>query len=122
VPRRTDRPNKPHKDLPLFPSGNGLWAKKILGKLHYFGSWRDDPKGARAMERWLAEKDHLLAGRVPRGRKTGAAALRELVNGFLNAKLARRESGELSPYTPTRGTATTGSAGSSLRRSGAIDF
>jgi integrase len=98
-PRKQEQPKKPHKDFPLFPSGNGLWCKKILGKLHYFGSWRDDPKGVRAMERWLVEKDDLLGGLVPRGRKTGVATLSLLVNSFLNAKRARLESGELSLYT-----------------------
>src|ERR1700684_266368 len=90
-PRKQEQPNKPHKDFPLFPSGNGLWCKKVKGKLHYFGSWRDDPKGPRALERWLAEKDDLLADRVPRG-KTGVATLSLLVNSFLNAKRARVES------------------------------
>jgi hypothetical protein len=53
-PRKPDCPRKPHKDFPLPPSSNGKWCKKVLGKLRCFGSWRDDPKGARALERWLS--------------------------------------------------------------------
>ncbi|HZZ77241.1 MAG TPA: tyrosine-type recombinase/integrase [Gemmataceae bacterium] len=98
-PRKADPPKKPHKDFPLFPNGNGQWCKKVLGRPHYFGKWQDDPKGIRALDRWLAEKDDLLAGRVPRGRKTEAAVLHFLCNSFLNAKRALRDGGELSPYT-----------------------
>ncbi len=41
-------------------------AKKVKGKLVYFGKVSDDPKGILALEKWLNEKDDLLAGRTPR--------------------------------------------------------
>ena len=99
--KKQDRPGKPHKDFPLTPHVNGLWCKKILGKLHYFGSWKDDRRGELALQRWLAEKDELLAGRVPRSRAPGAATLVDLVDRFLKEKRDLLESGERSPHTLT---------------------
>jgi len=56
-------------EFPLFPQGSRRWAKKIRGKLHYFGKVADDPKGAAALKLWLEQKDDLLAGFTPRGKK-----------------------------------------------------
>ncbi len=87
------KPQKPRPDFPLFAHNNGLWAKKILGRLHYFGPWAD-PEAA--LRRYLNEKDDLHAGRTP-GPKVGGLTIRELVNQFLTSKQAALDAGEITP-------------------------
>jgi integrase len=94
-PTTTNKPAKPRPDFPLFPHAAGVWAKKIRGKLHYFGPW-DDPDGALA--KYEEQKDALHAGRAPRP-DPDALTVKEAANAFLNAKKALLESGELSPRT-----------------------
>jgi integrase len=89
-----DKPQKPRPDFPLFPHATGRWAKKVRGKLCYFGSVAKDPKGETALNTWLDQKDDLLAGRPPRVR-TDALAVRDLVNHFLTAKRHLLDSREL---------------------------
>jgi integrase len=85
------KPNKPRPDFPLFAHAAGVWAKKIRGKMHYFGPW-SDPDGA--LKKYLAEKDALHAGRKPREENEGVT-LKDLCNQFLNAKQSLVNSGEL---------------------------
>jgi integrase len=85
---------KPRPDFPLFPHATGRWAKKIRGKLVYFGKVTDDPKGDVALAKWLDQKDDLLAGRTPRVAGDGLT-IRDLCNRFLTSKKAKLESGEL---------------------------
>ena len=97
---RAAKPKKPRPDFPLTPHPCGLWCKKVRGKLHYFGSWTDDCKGEAALDRWLADKDDLLAGRVPRSRAAeDAPTLADLVVKFLETKGILRDGGEFSPHT-----------------------
>jgi integrase len=79
----------------LFPHAAGVWAKKIRGKLHYFGPW-NDPDGALA--KYLEQKDDLHSGRKPRPNTEGLT-MKELANAFLAEKQARVDTGELSPRT-----------------------
>src|SRR3954470_12809157 len=85
------KPNKPYPEFPLFPHATKRWAKKIRGRLHYFGPW-GDPDGALA--KYLAERDALHAGRKPREVSAGVT-VKDLANAFLNAKQALVDSGEL---------------------------
>jgi len=78
----SSRPKKPRPDFPLFPHATGRWAKKVRGKLRYFGKCADDPQGQAALSLWLDQRDDLLAGRAP-STDNDALTLRELVNQFL---------------------------------------
>jgi len=68
---KPNRAVKPRADFPLFPHQAGYWAKKVRGRLVYFGKVVDDPKGQAALDKWLEQKDDLLAGRVPRVKADG---------------------------------------------------
>jgi integrase len=89
------KPNKPSPDFPLFPHAAGVWAKKIRGKLHYFGPW-EDPQGA--LKKYEAEKEALHAGKKPRQESEGAT-IKDACNAFLNNKKALLDSGELTGRT-----------------------
>ncbi len=89
------KPAKPHEKFPLFAHQNGQWAKKIRGRLHYFGKWAD-PDAAEA--EYSRQKEDLHAGRSPRP-DTEALTLQDLANAFIHAKRAAMESGELSVRT-----------------------
>ena len=90
-----EKAKKPRPDFPLFPHGNGWWAKKIRRKLHYFGKVDDDPQGERALERWNAEKDDLLPGRTPQPPAAARCSVRDLANHFLTHKKGLVDSGEI---------------------------
>src|SRR5262245_7473777 len=89
------KPSKPYPDFPLFPHATGRWAKKIRGKLHYFGPMADPDS---ALTKYLDEKDALHAGRKPRVDPEGLT-VKGLVNAFLNHKQSLLDAEELSPRT-----------------------
>jgi integrase len=89
---------KPRPDFPLFVHQTGRWAKKIRQKLVYFGKVAGDEKGQAALERWLEQKDDLLAGRTPRVKADGLTVA-DLCNHFLTAKRHLTQTGELSTRT-----------------------
>lgn len=57
------KPAKPCPAFPLYAHAARYWAKKIRGKVHYFGLWAYPDA---ALDKYLAEKDALHAGRKPR--------------------------------------------------------
>lgn len=89
------KPRRP-KVCPLFAHATGRWAKKIRGRLVYFGRW-DDLDGA--LRRWAEQNDALLAGLPVESAKRSVLTVRELVNEFLNSRRLRIESGELAQRT-----------------------
>ena len=90
------KPQKPYPDFPLFPHATKRWAKKIKGRLHYFGRW-DDWKAA--LERFQYENDFLQAGKTPPPRNVDALTVGDLVNGFLENREAKVLSGEMAKRT-----------------------
>lgn len=76
-------------DCPLFQHANGQWAKKVLGKLHYFGKDLDE-----ALGRWADERDYLLAGK-PVKRNDTRPTLVELGNLYADKCKARILDGEM---------------------------
>src|SRR5262249_46282535 len=94
-PSTLTKPSKPYPDFPLFPHATGRWAKKIRGKMHYFGPW-EEPDGA--LKKYLEQRDDLHTGRKPR-LDSAAFSVKALVNAFLNHKQAMLDAGELSPRT-----------------------
>jgi integrase len=88
---KAKKPKKPNPDFPLFPHATGRWAKKIKGRMVYFGPW-DNPDAA--LEKYLKEKDALHAGRKPRDTTSGVT-IEDLCNLFLIAKEDMVKSGEL---------------------------
>lgn len=80
----------------MFCHASRQFAKKIRGKLHYFGTW-DDPQAA--LDRWLAEKDYLLAGKKPRTAAPSQLTVRRLCNLFLESRERKVATGELTQRT-----------------------
>ncbi len=89
------KPAKPYPDFPLFPHATKRWAKKIRGKMHYFGPW-DNPDGA--LTKYLEQRDDLHAGRTPRVQGEGLT-VRDLLNRFLTAKRHLVDAREIAPRT-----------------------
>jgi integrase len=83
---------KVKKNFPLTWHPAGQWCKRVNGKLFYFGKDSD-----KALQRWLAERDDLTAGRKPRDRKRGSYSLEEAVNLHLLHVREQVERGEKSP-------------------------
>ncbi|HWB11553.1 MAG TPA: hypothetical protein VG826_20145 [Pirellulales bacterium] len=81
----------------MFPHPSGKWAKKVRGKVYYFGRW-DSSDGQTKWEAALATYDakiaDIVAGRPPRTSGDGLV-LRDLVNRFLTTKKNLVDNNEL---------------------------
>jgi len=101
--RASNKARKPHPDFPLCRHQSGRWAKKIRQRFHYFGKVTDsgDHGAQAALERWLAVKDDLLAGRTPALKGEGTTVV-ELVNRYLTHKKALVVSGSSERRTRSR--------------------
>ncbi len=88
------RPDKPYPEFPLFAHPNGQWAKKILGRPWYFGTW-DRPDAA--LQLYFDQIDDIRAGRDP-NRQTqndGSINMADMLNTFLVAKRDQSQNGEI---------------------------
>ena len=95
APGFAGKPSKPYPNFPLYAHTTKRWAKKIRGKLHYFGPWAD-PEGA--LKKYLEQKDALHSGRKPREASEGVT-VKDLCNAYLNHKKALLDAGELAAPT-----------------------
>jgi len=91
------KPKKPYPEFPLFAHASKQWAKKIKGRMWYFGVW-DDP--AAAMERYTAQVHEIQAGRDPRKTRLHVSAadlsVYDMCNLYLARQQARIKTGEVS--------------------------
>ena len=85
---------KPYADFPLTPHPTGRWCKKIRGHLYYFGPIENHQA---ALDKYLAERDDLMAGRAPRPVNSGEVTMADLVNRFMDAKKNRMNAGKITP-------------------------
>lgn len=81
------------KTNPLFQHRNGQWAKKLHGKLVYFGTDQE-----AALQRWREEMDDLKAGRAP-ARKDTNPTLAQLGNVYFARCRNLVSTGELTQRT-----------------------
>ena len=91
------KPKKPYPEFPLFAHASGPWAKKIRGKIRYFGKWQD---WEAALNLYLDQRDDLYAGRIPRTRRVERVpTVADLLDQFLTDKQRLVDCGELAPRT-----------------------
>jgi integrase len=90
----TSKPAKPERPegSPLYWHASGRWAKKIRGRLHYFGRGSHDD----ALAEYNRQAADLHSGRLPRDASPNALTVYQLCAKFLTAKKDQRDNGELS--------------------------
>jgi hypothetical protein len=88
---------KPYAGFPHFPHASSRWAKKIKGKMEYFGSWADGSQNA--LDNYLAWRDDLYSGRRPSKYSSDRFSVRDLCNQFRTSRQSKRDAGELVQQT-----------------------
>ncbi len=91
------KPGKPYPDFPLFPHATKRWAKKIRGKMHYFGPWSD---WQGALKKYEQQAEEHRTGRELE-RERNALTVRGLVTRFLDSQRVKLAAGQLAPVTFT---------------------
>jgi integrase len=98
--KRKRKPPKPRRDFPLQAHANGSWAKRINGKLYYFGPWSDP---VAAEQKYHASVDDIRAGRRPNAREAGTPpnllTLVELCDRFMAFKADALGTGDIGERT-----------------------
>ncbi len=84
---------KPYTDFPLFAHATGRWAKKIKGKLHYFGKLADGWPAALAQ--YDKHKARLHAGLPRLPDETDAVTIAQLCDSFYEFKRRANVAGEI---------------------------
>lgn len=91
---KDSKPSKPYPEFPLFAHQCGQWAKKIKGKIYYFGTWGDPDA---ALKLFLKEKDSLYGGLTPS--RNGSVTVGNVLNSYLHHQKLRVESGDITQLT-----------------------
>jgi integrase len=91
------KPSKPRKDFPLYAHSSGQWAKKINQRVYYFGPWAN-PQAA--LDKYLDEKDNILAGRPRAGKPTPTTTtVSDVLEAFYEDKEGAYETGDINERT-----------------------
>lgn len=92
----SEKPPKPYPGFPLFPHATRRWAKKIRGKLRYFGPWTlEDPGWQAALDKYNQQAAALHAGREPKEPNAPGLRIKDLLNHFRTTQLDKLQHGAI---------------------------